>query len=488
MASLGFSQVQKLSQGLILAPQMRQSLRILQAPSLELRDIITEELQSNPVLEEVAVDSGPRVDIEGGGEAGADTSDDTPSSLRMGEDGASLSRLDAASRERWDGLDSGVGATGSTWTSEDDERRQHFFDSLTSETSLQEHLVSQARLAGLPEHLLPAFEYLVGSLDDRGYLPQSLEELTRISLIPYDELNASHEVLITLEPAGIGARDLRECLLRQLESADQADSLAAELVRDHLDLLLRRRLPDLARKTGAELDEIRDAIEEITALDPAPGRRFAADTNTSVEPDVRVEKNEAGEWNATLLDERLPRLRLNPAYKDLLASSKLVGKDREYLSARLRDGKFIIGAVEQRQQTILAITQRLLVHQHDFFEHGVSRLHPLVMGVLAEELGVHETTISRAVAGKYVATPHGVYELRWFFTSGYQTESGETVANTSVKDTIAKLVAQENTSKPLSDEKITKLLAEQNLKIARRTVAKYREELGILPTHLRKRV
>lgn len=487
MASLGFNQTQKMSQGLVLAPQMRQSLRILQAPSLELRDIITEELQSNPVLEEVAVDSGPRVDIEHGGEASTDTSDETPSDLRLGDGGASLTRLDADSRERWDGLDSGTGSA-STWSSDDEERRQHFFDSLTSETSLQEHLVSQARLGGLDEKYLPAFEYLVGSLDDRGYLNASLEELTRLSLIPYEELNAAHEVLITLEPAGLGARDLRECLLRQLEAADQGDTLAAEIVRDHIDLLLRRRLPDLVRKTGAEMEEIREAIDEITALDPAPGRRFAADTNTSVEPDLRVEKNEAGEWSAVLLDERLPRLRLNPAYKDLLASAKLGSKDREYLSSRLRDGKFIIGAVEQRQQTILSITQRLLVHQLGFFEHGVSKLHPLVMGVLAEELGVHETTISRAVAGKYVATPHGVFELRWFFTSGYQTESGESVANTSVKDTIAKIVSHENPAKPYSDEKITQLLAEQNLKIARRTVAKYREELGILPTHLRKRV
>ena len=233
------------------------------------------------------------------------------------------------------------------------------------------------------------------------------------------------------------------------------------------------------------MDEIQVAIEEIGKLDPAPGRRFAEDNNRVVAPDVSVEKD-GEEWIVSLNNDYIPRLRISNTYRELIAKGALNKQERDYIRERMRSGKFLISSIEQRQQTIERITREIIRVQTDFFEKGVSQLKPLTMMQIAEAVGVHETTVSRAIANKYIRTPHGVFEMKYFFTPGYQAEDGASVSNKSVKEMIADQIAMEDKASPLSDQDLVLKLQEKGLKVARRTVAKYREELGILPSNLRR--
>jgi len=485
MAHQGLHQSQKLSQSQVLAPQLRQSLKILQTPALELRHAILEELQSNPLLEEMPMD-GVSIDQEteaSDPERNGD-SDGTPDAkdeMRFDNDFAILRKLDEDWRDHFQQTNSQ-----SSFTREDAERRQHFFDSLVSETSLQEHLLAQADLAEGDPQIREALRYLVGSLNDQGFLTASAADIALLSSLPLKSVQDALELLKSFDPPGIGAANVQDSLLQQLKLRGQNDSLAANILRNQYALLLRRRIPEIARKAGADIDEVQQALEEIASLDPAPGRRFGEDTNRVVEPDVRVE-HDGERWVINLNRDYIPRLRLSSTYKELLAKDTLTTQEREYISEKMRSGKFLISSIEQRQQTIERITKEILKQQNDFFEHGVARLHPLTMNQVAQAVGVHETTVSRAIANKYIATPWGVFEFKFFFTPGYTAQNGETLSNTSIKDRIAQIVSEENPAKPFSDQDIVAILGEKNVKIARRTVAKYREELGILPTNLRRR-
>jgi RNA polymerase sigma-54 factor len=472
---------QRQTQQLVLAPQMRQSLKILQVAALDLRAAIQEELQANPTLEEMPMDD---VSLEKNATSGDEQNtpdSDSREELDFSKDFQVLEKIG----QDWKDHMSDTGGVRQT-TSEEDERRQHFYDSLTADTSLQQHLMSQAELADASPDTLEALRFLVGSLDDRGYLTSSLSDLALQAQLPLATMQAAARLLKTFEPAGIGAENLADCLLIQLAQKGREKSVAARIIRDHFELLVRRRIPDLARKTGLAPEVIQEAIEEIGTLDPAPGRRFADDANRVVVPDVTVEKD-GDEWKIILNNDYIPRLRLSNTYKDLIAKGRLSKQEADYLREKLRSGKFIINAIEQRQRTIERITREILTHQREFFEEGVAKLKPLTMTQIADIIGVHETTVSRALANKYIKTPHGVFEMKFFFTSGYQSEAGESVANTSVKEMIADIIAGEDPGKPLSDQEIVGLLNNKGLKIARRTVAKYREELGLLPSNLRRR-
>ncbi len=486
MSGPGFSQnfQQRQTQQLMLAPQMRQSLKILQVAALDLRQTIQEELQSNPALEELPMD-GVSLDRDTAkSDPDADASRDNESDAMDFSKDKDLEILGKLNDDWRDHL-SDTGGVRQT-SAEEDERRQHFLESLTSETSLSEHLIQQAELSESSPAQRAAMRYLVGSLDDRGFLTASLNDIALMSGLPLDVVQEAAKLLRTFDPPGIGAENLAQSLLLQLANKGRDKSVAARIIRDHFDLLVRRRIPDLARKTGLAPDIIQEAIEEIGTLDPAPGRKFADDSNRIVVPDVTVEK-EGTEWKIILNSDYIPRLRLSNTYKDLIAKGTLNKQERDYLREKLRSGKFIINAIEQRQRTIERITREIIRHQTEFFEEGVSKLKPLTMTQIADIIGVHETTVSRAVANKYMKTPHGVFDMKFFFTSGYQSNEGVAVANTSVKEMIADIVAGEDPASPLSDQEIVAVLADKGLKIARRTVAKYREELGLLPSNLRRR-
>ncbi len=487
MPTQGFQQVQKLAQTQVLAPQLRQSLKILQVPAMELRSAILEELQSNPTLEELSMDGvsieeqiTPAAEVDDHGDLVPER-EASKESLEFKDDFSVLRKLD----DDWaDLMHQEAGEF--EYTSDDAKRRQHFFDSVTGETNVYEDLMEQARLQESDPEVLKALEYLIGSLDERGFLTTKSGEIALMGDLSLKKVQEAARLIKSLEPPGIGAENVQECLLIQLRLQKKADSLAARIIEKHWELLLRRRIPDIARKLSVSTDEIQRAIAEIGRLDPAPGRHFSEDINRVVEADVTVYKDEHDEWQIELNNDYIPRLRISPAYKEILAKGVLKGKDREYLQEKFRSGKFLINSIEQRQQTIERITRELLQFQEDFFEHGSSRLRPLTMNQIAERVGVHETTVSRAIANKYIKTPHGTFEMKYFFTPGYQGEDGQSLSNTSVKERIAKIIESEPPAKPFSDQKIVEILGEEGVTIARRTVAKYREELGILPTNLRR--
>lgn len=503
MATQGFQQVQKQVQSMVLAPQLRQSLKILQVPALELRSAILEELQSNPTLEELPFEDisieerseKPKDDAAEGdvdGEPDGIFKDDdferpadsheSAERMEFSDDFSVLEKLHEDYRQQ---LYEDAGER--PFTSEDAERRQHFFDSLTSSTSLQEHLMEQATMSEEDKEVLQALEYLIGNLDESGFQTESLSDAALVTDLPLRKLQAAAKLLKTLEPVGIGSENVQECLLLQLQAKGRRDALITKIIRSHWNLLLRRRIPDIARKTGASKDEVEAALLEISQLDPAPARRFAEDSNQVIEADVTVELDDEGEWQIILNNDYVPKLRISPIYKQMLAKGQLKGKDREYIQEKFRSSRFLINGIEQRQQTIERITRQLLHFQSDFFERGTSGLHPLTMSQVADAVEVHETTVSRAIANKYIRTPYGVFEMKYFFTPGYQSEDGQSLSNKSVKERIARIIESEPASKPFSDQKVVEILEEEGVRIARRTVAKYREELGILPTNLRRK-
>ncbi len=490
MSGPGFSQDlrQRQTQSLILAPQLRQSLKILQVAALDLRSVIQEELQANPTLEELPMEGvsldKEREDTEkSGADANSPADSDTSESreeLDFSKEFQILNKLD----EDWrDHMASAGGAQ--PFTTEDAEKRQHFFDSLVSETSLQEHLMQQAEMADLTPAVVDALRHLVGSLDDRGFLTQPPADIALQTALPLEAIQEAIRLLKTFDPPGIGAESLEECLLMQLAAKGRKETMAARILRDYFELMKRRRIPEIARKLGAHADDVQVAIEEIGSLDPAPGRRFAEDNNRIVVPDVTVEKD-GDKWAISLNNDYIPRLRISSTYRELIAKGTLSKEERDYLRERIRSGKFLINSIEQRQQTIERITREIIKVQEPFFESGVSQLKPLTMTQIADVVGVHETTVSRAIANKFIKTPHGVFDMKFFFTPGYQADSGASVSNKSVKEMIHDIIGTEDRSKPSSDQEIVTKLQEKGINIARRTVAKYREELGLLPSNLRR--
>lgn len=454
---------QTLGQQQTLAPQMRQSLEILQANTLELQQLLQQAMEVNPVLE----DDTDSLSIE-------ELEHDTPDPDEMIDDPDDDLRDLAIMENR--ALSS---------SPDDEERREHLYNSIVGPESLQQHLLAQLDLAMAEEDIREAALALLGNLDDRGFFDEPLSELSGRMGIPYNTLERAKLLLQSFDPPGIAADDLRESLLLQLERLGQADSLEYRIIDTHLDELARKHFPQIARALKCSVDQVSEAAEHIANLDPSPGASFDASGNPYISPDVSIQRDEGGQWIALLTNEYLPRLKLSDHYKDLLSTSP-DRKLRTYLRNQLRDGRTLIKALDQRQGTILAITDQILLHQKDFLELGPRHLKPLTMNEIAEVIGVHPTTVSRAVAGKYVRTPHGVTEMRRFFTTGYTTAKGEEVSNSGVREAIQDIVDKENKEKPLSDAAIEKALKAQGIKVARRTVAKYREQLGILPSHLRK--
>ena len=476
-----FQQVQKQAQSIVLAPQLRNSLKILQSPAMDLRTAILEELQANPLLEELPIEA-ISVEERISEPEENETQEEVEELSFDDKDYSILERMSEDMREQFAQENSGQ-----SFSTEDEARREHFFNSLTSPVSLQQHLIGQAEMADCTDSEREALTFLIGSLDDSGFYSEPLPNAALVSRLPLRDLQKASELLKTFDPPGIGSKDMRDCLLNQLTLNGRSQSLAARILRDQFKLLVRRRIPDLSRKTGATKEDIEDAIAEIGRLDPAPGKQFSADSNTVIEPDVTVYKDEYEEWQILLNNDYIPRLRINGVYKDLLAKDSLGQKEKDFLLERMRSGKFLINSIEQRQQTIERITREILNCQSSFFAEGVAKLRPLTMNAIALTVGVHETTVSRAIANKYIRTPHGVFPFKYFFTPGFTVANGESVSNKTIKDMIQQIIESENPAKPLSDQGVVKLLAEKDVKIARRTVAKYRDELGILPTNLRRR-
>ncbi len=457
---------QNLSQQQTLAPQMRKSLEILQAGTMELSQIINQALETNPTLE----DASESISLD---EMGPDP-----------EEADSLSHLNETDDDWRD--HSILHGQSSPWTQDDEERRQRIYDSIVAPVTLQQHLQQQLDLSMVPAGVRSAAEAILGNLDERGFLDLPARELgTRLKLKPKD-LDAALALVQSFEPAGVGASGIPESLLLQLDRQGGKDTIEYKIVRDHLEELARKRYPQIAKCLGTSVERITEAAQRIGRLTPNPGGDFNPSGNPYVQPDVIIERNDDGRLEARLTGENLPNLRINDFYKDMIGREGLDPKARQFLRDHIRDGRSLIRSVALRQETILAIAHQLIERQTGFFNKGPRFLQPLTMNEVADALGMHATTISRAVSGKHILTPHGLMEMRAFFATGYQTEGGDGVSNAGVREAIQQLVASENPSKPLSDEALMKALAKQGIKVARRTIAKYREQLNILPSHLRK--
>ena len=500
----GLHLAQRLTQSLVLSPQMQQSLALLQAPTLELKALVEQELQQNPVLEEVSdenieqveklkSDDGEAATASDPAEPPADTAFDShtdntehneKSNGEAQEDFLAeferLAQLDQEWRDHFAATNVPI-----RQSAEEEEKRQFMFDSLVAPTSLQEVLLEQVRESMLTEVERPIAEMLIGNIDDHGYLKTSLEELGSTTNTPVEKIQSVLNVIQTFDPPGVGARNLQECLLRQLERAGEQESIEYRIVRDFMDALGKRRIPEIARGLGLDVEEVQEAIGRIARLEPRPGRAFLSDNNQYILPEVFVHKV-GDDFVVTTNNDQIPHLRISNTYKDLMAQSGNSAEVLNYIREKIRAGKFLIKSLHQRQQTILNIGMEIVKRQREFMEKGVAFLKPLTMVQVAEVVGVHETTVSRAVSGKFMQTPQGIFEMKYFFTAGIQTATGEGMSNTSVKDMIAEMFRKEDPTKPLSDQEIVKLLQEKGIVIARRTVAKYRSELNILPSNLRK--
>ncbi len=493
----------RLTQSLVLAPQLQQSLALLQAPTLELKALVEQELQQNPVLEEVASAEpglGDHPAAEGeANEAPAEHSDlsgdgSGDTALLKSSDGESgegavddfqmefdrLVQLDQEWRDHFAQTNIPV-----RQSSEEEEKRQFMFDSLAAGTTLAQVLMDQVRETDLNEEQRHLAELIIGNIDDYGYLKATVEEMAASTNLPVERIAEVLKVIQTFDPPGIGALDLRECLALQLERAGRQDSLEYRIVRDFMEALGKRRIPEIARGTGFSVDEVQDALGRIGRLEPRPGRAFLPDTDHYVLPEVFVQ-NVNNEFVVTTNDEHIPHLRISNVYKDLMSQGENSAEVKNYIREKIRAGKFLIKSLHQRQQTILNIAKEIVKRQREFMEKGVAHLRPMTMAQVAEVVGVHETTVSRAVSAKYMQTPQGVFEMKFFFTAGLQTATGDGVSNTSVKDMIAEIFKNEEPTKPLSDQEVVKILGDKGISIARRTVAKYRSELNILPSNLRK--
>jgi RNA polymerase sigma-54 factor len=368
---------------------------------------------------------------------------------------------------------------------EDEERRQFFFDSIVGQETLQAHLLEQLQTSRLTPSERKVAELIIGNIDDLGFLQVSAEEMSQNTGIAVDEIRRVLEEVQTFHPVGVGARDLRDCLLIQLRRLGKEGSMEYRIISSHLEDLGKRRFPEIARKLGTTVDQIQRCANFISSLDPKPGQIFTPNPNNYVLPDVAIEKA-GGEWQVSLNGDQIPHLRISNTYKDLMAKDGNPTEVRDYIRDKIRSGKFLIKSIHQRQQTISNIAHEILARQMEFFEQGPTALRPLTMVQIAEAVGVHETTVSRAISGKYISTPWGVFEMKYFFTPGYKTSAGEAMSNTSVKNAIGELVRGEDARNPLSDKEIVDILTERGIPIARRTVAKYRSELGILPSNMRK--
>ena len=326
---------------------------------------------------------------------------------------------------------------------------------------------------------------LIGSLNDDGYLITPLEELAHSTGMDPAQLDDLLKIVQEFDPIGVGARDLKECLLLQLKRLGKSEDPAATVVRDHLDDLGAKRYAQIAKAMKVTPEAVADLARFISTLEPRPGRMFSAESPAYVLPEVQVQKV-GGEYLVTLNHDQVPRLLISRHYRQLMEDPGTTAEVRDYIREKVRAGMFLIRSIQQRQQTIYRIAVEIVAIQRDFLEQGLSHLRPLTMAEIAGKLGLHETTISRAIANKYMQTPRGTFEMKYFFTPGYQGRDGQQVSNKTIKDSIARLVQEEDPRQPLSDQAIVARLKEQGYEVARRTIAKYREELRILPSHLRR--
>ena len=463
----------KLVQKLILTPSLQQAIKLLPMSTLELADLLNQEMVENPLLEEV-----PTEDLQPAEQTQEKAQAEEAKQAEKGD------TWDDADYDYFFGdyLDEGYRPRTPTEVKE----LPPIENTLSTAASLADHLEWQLSLQTDDEKLKEIGEAIIGNLDDDGYLVASVDEIAAMGNWSVEDVERALQHVQTFDPIGVAARDLQECLTLQLRHVGLAGTITEKIVTDHLKLLQNHQVPEIARRLGVTVDELKEHIEIVRNLDPKPGSRYNPTQSQYVIPDVYVVKVE-DHYEVFLNEEGLPQLRISPVYRRLLdKNSENSDETRAYVKDKFRSALWLIKSVDQRQKTIHKVATSIVNFQKEFLDHGIEYLRPLVLRDVANDIGMHESTVSRVVNNKYMHTPQGVFEMKFFFHSGISSSYGESVSSVTIKQRIRKIIDNEDPRKPLSDSKIVSILQKEGLILARRTIAKYREELKIPTSNQRK--
>ena len=462
---------QNLSQRLMLTQKMQQAIQILQLSGIELEQYLQKELEQNPVLEQLVIEPKPET-VQPAAPATADGAQIEDTAFNLDDYATQWTDF------RREGTD---------FSRNPDlaDRRDHYQNSITKEESFSAKLLTQLRMAAHDEKTVAIGELIVGEIDNRGYFTGSLEEVAKEVGTTLEDAERVLRLVQRFEPTGVGARDVVECLLLQIDIEYPDVPELNVLVSEHLLALEHRQIPKIAKEMRISVERVEELKELLSKLNPWPGHEYSAEPTQYVTPDVIVEKID-DEIIVYLSDDSLPALRINEDYRKMMGNGRVTREEKAYLRDKVESAKWLIRNVEQRQQTILRIARAIVEVQEEFIERGIEYIRPLTLQEIADKVGVHEATVSRTTRGKYMQTPQGSFEMKFFFSPGLRRDTGENQSSKSVQSIIKKMIEEEDKAKPMSDQKIADLLKVKGLNIARRTVTKYREALGILPTSMRR--
>jgi RNA polymerase sigma-54 factor len=467
----------RLAQKQILTPGLVQMVSVLALNRLELREMINQEIMANPVLEELSEETTTAENYTDEAFLKKETENvpDEPAANPFDEFdfGSFFTQY----------LDTGAERVASS--EHEDVEKPSFEKFLSSASSLADHLEWQLSVSICTETVREIAEEIIGNLDENGYLTATLEELAQSGNYSMEDVEEALAMVQEFDPPGVAARDLQECLLMQIKVLDPQNTLAQQIIKDHLKLLQNNQLKEVARELNRPIELVKRAVDVIKRLDPKPGLRYNKTEPRLVEPDVQFRKVD-GEWQVFMNDDDVPQLRLNPTYRRLLARDAADRDVRNYVKERFTAAIQLMKNIEQRKHTILRVCQSILRRQADYLDYGPDSLRPMMIKEVAEEVGVHPSTVSRAVANKYVHTPQGVLELRSFFSESVNGPQGSEMSLLSLKRRVKQMIDEEDTAHPLTDEQITKKLSDEGIQVTRRTVAKYREDMRIPSTHRRR--
>lgn len=479
-----------LGQQLLMTPQLQQAIKLLQLSRMELQDFIQDQLAENPVLEE-GQDSSNEEQREV--EKNKETSEKDVIAEHMNTateivdrqgDNAEKPEIDW---EQYSKAKESEGPVPSSMVRKGDDDTPNYENMVTRSATFQEHLFEQVGELDLDDKERAIANLIIGNIDDRGYLKVSLEELTQDEGYTTEELDDILDTIQRFEPAGVGARDLKECLLIQIRAQRLKNGIVEKIVELHLTDLETRNYNAIAKALKIPLETVIENVQTISLLEPVPGRQYGRDETQYIIPDVYVFQL-GEEWIVGMNDDGIPRLTLSEMYKEMAEDGKAKSDDKEYLQDKIKAAQWLIKSIQQRQKTIFKVMESIVKRQKEFFEKGIEHLKPMILKDIAEDVEMHESTISRVTTNKYVHTPRGIFELKYFFNSSVaRADGGDSMASESVKKMISDLIKAENTKKPYSDQKIVDMLEEKGVQLARRTVAKYREQMGILPSSKRKK-
>jgi RNA polymerase sigma-54 factor len=483
--ALELKQNLKLSQQLIMTPQLQQAIKLLQLSRLEMVDMINQELQENPLLEEATAEDDRDQVIE-------PETDDRPS-MDMDEvkivDRTEELTGEGDGREDfdWDNYLEDYSTAGSSYSKPDGEAPT-WDNMLTAAATLTDHLMWQLKLSRFDDQAMKVGEQIIGNLDESGYLTATLQEIADQEGVTADYVEGILAKIQEFDPAGVAARDLKECLLLQAKFLGILSPVIQRIIQDHLKDLEVKNYNHIAKTLKISIADVLQAVMLIHRMDPKPGEVYNDERIQAIIPDVYVFKS-GDDYKIVLNDENLPQLRISNFYREIMGSVKgnpHAETSKKYIKERVQSATWFIKSIQQRQRTIYNVSESIVKYQRDFFDHGIGSLRPLVLRDIADDVEMHESTISRVVTNKYMHTPRGIFELKYFFSSSIQRTSGDAIASKSVKEEIKKIVSTEDPKKPYSDNKIVDMLEKGGISIARRTVAKYRDMLGILPASKRK--